>query len=455
MTLTDLRGVPVSSTNQASIDGFEQALALFQGYAVDPIATIDEVLTRDPGFVMGHALRAGMLLTSSEKAAVPEIRRSYEAAEALAHTANDRERGHIAAIEAWLEGDFHRAVELYGKVLLNHPRDAVALQVAHLCDFLTGQSWLLRDHVARALPSWDPSMPGYGFVQGMLAFGLEEMGDYAAAEAAGRKALAVNPADAWAAHAVAHVMEMQGRVDDGADFITRSSKHWADGNFFAYHNFWHLSLYHLDRGETGRVLELYDDRIHPGRTEVAMELVDAVALLWRMRLRGLDVGDRWRDLADTYVGTIDDGYYVFNDFHATMAFTATGRWKEAEAVRASVARAAEGSDANAMMSREVGLPAIDAAIAFEHEDYATVVEKLLPIRSYANKFGGSHAQRDILTLTLVEAALRDGQTSLARGLAAERTTLKPGSPFNWQLAARAAEQAGDRQAADKARAQAA
>jgi tetratricopeptide (TPR) repeat protein len=455
MTLTDKRGVPVSSNNQASIDGFERAVGLFQGYFVDPVATIDDVLARDPGFVMGHALRAGMLLTSSEKAAVPEIQRSFEAAEALAHTANDRERGHIAAIEAWLEGDFHRAIELYGKVLLNHPRDAVALQVAHLCDFLTGQSWLLRDHVARALPFWDATVPGYGFVQGMLAFGLEEMGDYGAAEAAGRKALELNAADAWAAHAVAHVMEMQGRVDEGVDFLTRSAKDWAEDNFFAYHNFWHLSLYHLDRGETAKVLELYDRRIHPGHTEVAMELVDATALLWRMRLRGHDVGDRWTEVADTYVGTIDDGYYAFNDFHATMAFAATDRWPEVDRVRASVARAAEGSGSNAMMSREVGLPAIDAVIAFERGDYGTTVDKLLPVRTHANRFGGSHAQRDILTLTLIEAALRDGQTGLARGLAAERTTLKPGSPFSWSLAARGAEQAGDKQAAEKARARAA
>lgn len=455
MALTDYRGVPLSSNNQASVDGFEHALALFQGYKADPVAAIDEVLERDPGFVMGHLLRAGMMLTSSEKAAVPEIRRSFEAAEAQAHNATPRERGHMAAIEAWLDGQFHRAIELYGKVLLDEPRDAVALQVAHLCDFLTGQSWLLRDHVARALPFWSESMPGYGFLHGMLAFGLEEMGDYAAAEAAGEKALTLNPADAWAAHALAHVMEMQGRLDEGIAFLGRSSRDWADDNFFAYHNFWHKSLYHLDRGETDAVLDLYDTRIHPGPSEVAMELVDAAALLWRMRLRGHDVGERWNDVADSFAGMIEDRYYAFNDLHATMAFIATERWAEADAVQANVAATAQGNDSSAMMAREVGLPTVTAFNAFGRGDYATAVNELLPVRPYANRFGGSHAQRDVLSLTLIEAALRDGQTSLARGLAAERTTLKPDSPFNWLLTARAAEQAGDTDAAEAARARAA
>ncbi|MEQ9639290.1 MAG: tetratricopeptide repeat protein [Alphaproteobacteria bacterium] len=451
MALTDYRGVPLSSSNQDSIDGFEQALALFQGYAGDPVAAIDAVLERDPGFVMGHLLRAGMMLSSSERAAVPEIRRSFEAAEAQAHNATPRERGHMAAIEAWLDGQFHRSIELYGKVLLEEPHDAVALQVAHLCNFLTGQSWLLRDQVARALPFWSQGMPGYGFLHGMLAFGLEEMGDYAAAETAGETALALNPADAWAAHAVAHVMEMQGRLDEGIDFLNRSSQDWAEDNFFAYHNFWHKSLYHLDRGDTDAVLDLYDTRIHPGPSEVAMELVDAAALLWRMHLRGHPVGERWNDVAESFVGLIEDRYYPFNDLHATMAFVATERWAEADAVLANVTATAKGNDASAMMAAEVGLPAVRAFHAFGRGDYATTVAELLPIRPYAGKFGGSHAQRDVLSLTLIEAALRDGQTSLARGLAAERTTVKPGNPFNWALTARAAEQAGDGERADAAR----
>jgi hypothetical protein len=67
---------------------------------------------------------------------------------------------------------------------------------------------------------------------------------------------------------------------------------------------------------------------------------------------------------------------------------------------------------------------------------------LTEIRPYANRFGGSHAQRDIVHLTLVEAALRAGRLNLARALIAERTELKRTSPFNWRLAARVLEAQG-------------
>jgi hypothetical protein len=48
--------------------------------------------------------------------------------------------------------------------------------------------------------------------------------------------------------------------------------------------------------------------------------VDASSLLWRLELRGADVGDRWQALADDWTALADDGFYAFNDVHALMAF---------------------------------------------------------------------------------------------------------------------------------------
>jgi hypothetical protein len=71
------------------------------------------------------------------------------------------------------------------------------------------------------------------------------------------------------------------------------------------------------------------------------------------------------------------------------------------------------------------------------------VSQLSRVRPVAIRFGGSHAQRDVIALTLVEAALRAGRAQLARALAAERTDLKPASPFNWSLTGRALVATGD------------
>ena len=90
-----------------------------------------------------------------------------------------------------------------------------------------------------------------------------------------------------------------------------------------------------------------------------------------------------------------------------------------------------------MMTRDVGLPLARALVAFSRGDHDTCIRELLPMRLHAHRFGGSHAQRDVVHLTLVEAALRSGRTRLAQALAAERIAQKPESPFNRLLAARA------------------
>jgi hypothetical protein len=233
-------------------------------------------------------------------------------------------------------------------------------------------------------------------------------------------------------------MEMQGRIADGVQWLTSREADWAPDNAFAFHNWWHLALYYLDIGAHSKVLELYDTRVRPGNSQVILEMIDATAMLWRLHLRGVDVGDRWQGLADAWEPLAGDAHYAFNDVHAMMAFIGAGREQAARTLLASLrARADREGGTNAMMTREVGLPVCVALAAFGRGDWDVVIEMLRPVRLVAQRAGGSHAQRDILSLTLIEAALRGGQAKLARALAAERTQVKPSSPFNWRLTARA------------------
>ena len=454
MALTDCRGVAVSTDNRKSLDRYERAVELLHSYFNDPLATIDQALAEDPAFVMGHCFRAGLLTTTTDKAAEPMLRESVEAGEALALRANDRERRHLAAARAWLDGDFEQAVTRYGDIAIEYPRDSLALQLAHLGDFYLGQSSQLRDRIARALCDWDDSVPGYGYVLGMHAFGLEEMGDYGRGEERARRALELNPRDPWAVHAGAHVMEMQGRLGEGVHWLTGRTKDWAPDNGFAFHNWWHLALYHLDLGQHDRVLELYDTAIRPKPSELPLEMLDATALLWRLHLRGVAVGKRWAELADTWEKRVDDGYYVFNDMHAMMAFVAGGRETSARHLLDVLVRRLDEGGTNAAMTRDVGLPVCRAVQAFGRGQYRAAIEELMPVRQIAHRFGGSHAQRDVLSLTLIESALRAKDAKLARALASERTELKPASPFNWALTARAREIGGDAAGAGAARSEA-
>jgi len=450
MTLHDCRGIAISSANQASLKKLEQATELTASYFLDPLAIIDEALVADPAFAAGHCLRAALAIMASERGAMPMLEESVACIEALGASANERERMHAAAARAWLEGDFLRSLRLYGDIVVEYPRDLVAVQTAHVADFFHGQSTLLRDRVAQVLPHWGADVPGYGYVLGMHAFGLEETALYGRAEETGRRALDLNRRDPWAVHAVAHVMEMQGRIGEGIEWLQGRVADWSVDNGLAFHNWWHLAIYHLELGEQDRALALYDTRIRPAQSSVALEMVDASAMLWRLMLRGVDVGDRWQLLADAWHSSARDGFYAFNDVHAVMALVGAGRWSEIDAVIGGLERAAAGCGTNAMMSREVGLPVARALAAFGRGRYEVAIDELLPVRARVNRFGGSHAQRDVVHLTLIEAALRGGRASLARALAAERIGVKPSSPFNWRLTARALGAAGLRAESQRA-----
>ncbi len=379
---------------------------------------------------------------SSEQGALPLIRESLAAFERLGDRATAREQAHVAAARAWLEGRFERAAHLYGAIAIEHPRDLIAIQAAHIIDFYLGDSIMLRDRIAQALPYWNHEVPGYGYLLGMHAFGLEETGNYDRAEDVGRHALALNPRDPWAVHAVQHVFEMQGRIHDGIEWLNATSPNWAD-TALAFHNWWHLALHQLELGDIPAALDVYDRLVHPKRDAVALELVDASQLLARIALRGGTVGSRWQALADCWSQTAEGGFYVFNDLHALLAYAFAGREQDTQP-DAGGARDERGTAPGPMRRTcaPSGLPIALAIVAMAAGRPAEALERLLPIRSRSYRIGGSHAQRDLVQLTVVGAALAAGNGRLARALAAERTEQKPTSPHNWRLTARALEAQG-------------
>ncbi|HSW22559.1 MAG TPA: tetratricopeptide repeat protein, partial [Burkholderiaceae bacterium] len=193
----------------------------------------------------------------------------------------------------------------------------------------------------------------------------------------------------------------------------------------AVHNWWHLAMFHLGMDDIDAVLALVDIRILGSESAVVLDMIDASALLWRLQLRGIHVGTRWQALAERWTAVADAGNYAFNDLHAMMAFVGAGRADDATRLLATQERASlaiEGD--NVLFLREVGYDATRAIHAFGNGRYGDAVRLLRPLRSHAHRFGGSHAQRDVIDLTLIEAAARDGQQLLADALRRERAARK-------------------------------
>ena len=390
-----------------------------------------------------------------ENAPLGEAARDIELAETLTGSANQRERGHIAAARAWLTGDLEGAVEHWEEVLIDYPRDLLAFYSAHMTDFYLGDSGQLRDRAARALRAWDADTPGYGYALGMYSFGLEESGDYGRAEEVGRQAVEINDRDVYAIHSVAHVMEMQARQRDGIGWMTGLMNQWASANNFSIHLWWHLGLYHLDLGEIDRVLEIYDEGVRNTHSEISLEELDAAAMLWRLSLMGVDVSERWGELADKWEPHAEDTLYAFNDMHAMMTFAGDGRaMAAARLLGAAASYVTERGGTNAKMTRDVGLPVCRGFLAFARGDYDSATDLLSRIHGRRFGFGGSYAQRDVIALTLIEAAIRCKRYNLAHALLAERLALKPASVHAWRSMARVLDGMNDVTGANKARAEA-
>jgi tetratricopeptide (TPR) repeat protein len=441
--LLDAHGNPMSG-DAATIELYDRAIDRFVRFHPEVITLATELAMQEAPAPMSHALIAYLHLTSTDRA---DVATAQDALGALAvASVNEREEHHARAIGAWVAGDWGGAARHLDELLERWPTDLLAVMMGHQLAFFVGDAADLRDRPVRSLRAFDADDPHRAFVQAMVAFGLEESGHYGQALEAGLAALEVNPDDVWAVHAVVHVHEMQGQIAEGIRFMEATKAGWAEDNLFTVHNWWHLALYLLEAGRPDRSLAIYDERVHHAESPGApLEMVDASAMLWRLRLDDLDTGGRFDALADAWGAKSElEPWYAFNDLHAVMAFAGAGRLDEArDRIRTLDRWLESGLGSNVRMTAEIGLPASRAVLAFVEDRHEDVIAELAPIRRVLQHFGGSHAQRDALQRTLLESALRAGRFELARSLTAERLGVRDTSPYSWAQRARAMAGVGD------------
>ncbi|MGA2794853.1 MAG: tetratricopeptide repeat protein [Roseiarcus sp.] len=403
----DQQGLDVAGA-PASAAALDRAVTEYLAWKGDPIAVLQEAVGCDPAFTLGASAIASLLLLNGFRGDNPAVTTAIGAAEAAIPGASSREKRHLAAAKAWAAGEIVAATGVWEDILVDHPTDALALRFAHDSYFYLGHSLSIRDSVARVLPAWDRASPNYGFMLGQYAFGLEEAGELRRAEEVGRSAIARNAEDAWAVHAVAHVLETESRQSEGVDFLKASRPSWSKAHALSVHNGWHLALYLIEEGRFDEVLADYDSFVAPRIPgDSLLDLVDASALLWRLELAGADVGARWSPIASQWLTHVDDHVLVFNDLHIALALA---RASDAQGV-ARLRRSLDdyqrhGSGDNREITVDIGRRLVDGALAFAQGDYASAVQAILPVRYKVIRIGGSHAQRDLVTQTLIAAAER-------------------------------------------------
>jgi hypothetical protein len=246
----------------------------------------------------------------------------------------------------------------------------------------------------------------------------------------GLRAVERHPTDSWGIHAVTHVNEMRGDYERGLAYLGERVGDWETGTFLNVHIAWHNALFLLEQQDWQGALAMYDRFIRNQQSgNVAMEMLDASALLWRLHLEDVDIGTRWQSLADGWAAKGDEPWYVFNDMHAVMAFVGNNRMAEAHAMIQNLERYLESptTSTNQEMTRRVGLPVCRALVHHADGDYASAAASLDPVVEHLALFGGSHAQRDVVLRTHIDALMKSGRTAEARVIVESRLAERPSS----------------------------
>ena len=404
-----------------AIEEWNATVLAFLAHGAETPVRLGAALAAAPDFPMAQAAKGFFMLLLGR----PELREvaaeALRAAQAHETAATARERAMIGALGLYLAGGLTPAANLLDATLAEHPRDGLLMKLVHAIRFVLGDAAGMRRSVEAALPLIDAANPARPFALGCHAFALEETGAYVAAERAGREAVRLAPNDAWGLHAVAHVMDMTNRAAEGVAWITGAVDAFGHCNNFGYHIWWHLALFHLDRGEHAEVLRLYDEKIRKDHTDDYRDISNGASLLSRLEFEGVELGERWEELAELSANRSRTAA------SSSPIYTIFWRWR-AQAVSARArrcsprcdARPSGGSAAWALWRRSPGLARRKGCTPSPRATTPPPTRRWRRRGPSMTRVGGSHAQRDVFERVAIEAALRSGLLTEARAALQDR-----------------------------------
>ncbi len=427
--LTDRYDLPLSTASSVARDAYVQGcdakLTMYPG----AIEAFDRAIAADPGFALAHAARAHVLLERGDAAAARE---SMAAANSLAAGLTAREASHIAFFNRLSVGDTEAALAALPAHLNAWPRDAMVLGTTAFTNGLigssgrAGQKRTLLDLLDRLAPSygddwWFTAHHGMAF---------SENGQREAARPKIDRSFAQNPKNPWAAHAQAHLCYEEGDADAARVFLVSWLTTYPHNGLLFSHLSWHLALGELEGGNTAGALRLFREAfapdVHSGPPRG--KLNDAVSFLWRWELAGQPRNsEAWRVMHDFANSAFPRAGAAFSDMHIALAQAVAG---DDAALEARVLQMEELGRMGRYPSGHFVPAVAHAFAAFEGRDFAAAIAALEPIAGELERIGGSHAQLDLVTFTLLKAYLNVDRVDDARRLLRERRPGNAGVPVS-------------------------
>jgi hypothetical protein len=409
----DCRGLTLTTVSEQAAAAFDHAIDGYLAYRVDMMPRMEALLAADPDFGLAHCLKGYLFLMGFRADLLAAAQAALAVARRCAGTA--REIAHAQALSYWIDGDPDRAVTVWDHILHDHPHDILAFRLAHFVNFWSGRPEAMLASVRSVERHWSEALPGYSSMLACRCFALEEAGCYLEAEYVGRDAVRRDPADLWAAHGVAHVLEMTGRRLEGIAWVETLQSRWDGANNLKHHLWWHQALYHLELGDSDRVLALYDSGFRDLASpltgmapDLYIDVQNAASMLFRLGRHGVDVGDRWIEIADKAEMRIGDCQSSFTLPHWMMSLAATGRDAAADAMLGGMRDFAAGEQPIARLVRDVASPVSAAVLANGQGRHGDALTLMRPVIGEMYQMGGSHAQQDVLEQVFMDSAMKAG-----------------------------------------------
>lgn len=423
---TDARQYPATTQNEQAARHLEKAIDSFLRKRLDSKAHLNAALEEDSHCTLANTLQ-GLMLSGLRKNSMNDmVRQSLHLAQQHCSNATPREQGYVAALEYTLEGNREEATRCYEAIVRDHPTDLLALSMAQTELFWLGQMPRAENLSASVAAHWSAELHGYPEYLAIRAFDLEETGAFAEAEKTGRESVSLRSDNVWGTHAVAHVMLMQQRVDEGLQWLDGLSEHWSEVNQLKFHLWWHQCLFYLEAGDHPAALAIHDQwlRNHEQPLTEAMpdfylDLQNGASLLWRLESAGVDVGDRWFELAEAVMPVFRDMTGSFTSAHIAMIFQAAGMHSEFDELLSCMKQFIADTDNALTQGYESALAAAQACRSYRLGNHADVLEILMPMRKRLVNMGGSHAQQEVFFQMMFDSARRLKRTNDMQGLSRE------------------------------------
>ncbi len=426
----DALGNEVSRASDATLSGIDDFVTGFLGYekkAANIIAAADG----EPDAVLANVYAGFVWMFLEAERAKAAASVYLKRAQGAVGGANERERMLLAQLEAWIGDAVPKVLAIGDEIVTRYPRDLASVKLHQYFSFNRGDAKNMLRIARQALPQ-NVDNP---HIHGMLAFGYEQMHELETAEREARLALKLKAKEPWAQHALAHVMLGTGRVAEGVAFLTEAQATWVDLNSFMYtHNWWHKALFHISQGDEQAVFDAYDHHVWGVEPDYSQDQVNAVSLLARMEVAGMDVGGRWEDVAHHMRSRARDTIQPFLTLQYLYGLARAERDEADELMRAVEEKAATSSAFDRVVWQEVALPGARGVLAHARGDFAAAAQWLGLANPRMIEIGGSHAQRDLFGQLLLDAHLKLGNWAIAQRILEMRRTWDPdGVPVNKAL----------------------